>query len=261
MDPTRHGLVVLGWSLLHHLRVDSMNRMYHALRKLFRQGKNTRRAASPAQSSLHVEVLEDRVVPAANSDFRGLIGLDTVQALYPYRGTGYTVAVLDTGINYNLSSLGGGIGPGHRVLYGYNFLNNTTNALDDNGHGTFLAGEIGNSDPNLPGIAPSVQFVDLKVLDSNMNGSWTAIDNALKWVIQNQQAYNIVALNLSFASVNYLTDSFTTLETEFTTLKNMGVFTAVASGNNFAVYNSQPGLAYPAVDPDVVSVGATWADR
>ena len=34
---------------------------------------------------------------------------------------------------------------------------------------------------------------------------------------------------------------------------------AVASGNNFATYNSTPGLAYPAVNPDVVSVGATWA--
>ena len=151
------------------------------------------------------------------------------------------------------------MGPGHRVVYGYNFVNNTTNALDDNGHGTFLANMIGSSNPSDPGIAPKVQFADLKVLDSNMNGPWTAIDNALQWVIANKSTYNIVAVNLSLGSGNYTSDQFNFLENDLANLKSMGVFIAAASGNNFAGNNSQPGLSYPAVDPDVVSVGATWA--
>src|SRR5262249_43281354 len=43
------------------------------------------------------------------------------------------------------------------------------------------------------------------------------------------------------------------------TLKDMGVFTAVAAGNRYFTFNSQPGLAFPAINPYVVSVGATWA--
>lgn len=207
---------------------------------------------------LSVEILEDRITPTGN--LQSLLGLNQLQAAFPtVTGAGETVALLDTGINYNLPSLGGGIGPGYRVVYGYNFVNNTTDALDDNGHGTFLANMIGSSNPSDLGIAPNVQFADLKVLDANMNGSWTAIENALAWVIANKTRYNIVAVNMSLGSGDYSSDDYDLLESDIATLKNMGVFIASASGNNFATNGSVPGLAYPAVDPDVVSVGATWA--
>jgi subtilisin family serine protease len=131
--------------------------------------------------------------------------------------------------------------------------------MDDNGHGTFVAGEIGSSSTQYPGVAPDVNLIALKVLDSHNNGSWATIDAGLKWVLAHQAQYKIVAVNLSLGSGNYTTDNFNVLETELANLKKAGIFTAVAAGNDFATYNSQPGLAYPAVDPDVVSVGATWA--
>ncbi len=220
--------------------------------------RNSRAPQKQSSLRLAIEVLEDRIAPVGN--LQSILGLNQLQSAFPtVTGAGYTVALLDTGINYNLASLGGGIGPGHRVVYGYNFVNNTSNALDDNGHGTFLANMIGGSNSSDLGIAPQVQFADLKVLDSNMNGSWTAIENALQWVISNKAQYNIVAVNMSFSSGNYSADDYSLLESYISTLKSMGVFISAASGNNYATYNSQPGLSYPAVDPDVVSVGATWA--
>ena len=36
------------------------------------------------------------------------------------------------------------------------------------------------------------------------------------------------------------------------------IFISVAAGNSYYTYGSAPGLAYPAVSPSVVSVGATW---
>ena len=131
--------------------------------------------------------------------------------------------------------------------------------MDDNGHGTVVAGIIGSSNPNDPGIAPDVNLIALKVLDANMNGTWANIDAGLQWVIAHKTQYNIVAVNLSLGSGNYTTDPYDLLETDLANLKALGVFTAVASGNNYYTYGSQQGLAYPAVDPDVVSVGATWA--
>jgi Subtilase family len=214
-------------------------------------------APSTRRAHLAIESLEQRLAPSASSDFRGIIGLDAAQAAYPYRGQGYSVAILDTGINYNDPNLGGGWGK--RVIAGYNFVNNTSDPMDDNGHGTFVAGEIASSSTLYPGIAPDVNLIALKVLDANADGTWANIDAGLKWVIAHQAQYHIVAVNLSLGAGNYTADIFSLLETELATLKQDGIFTAVASGNDFATDGSTPGLDYPAVDPDVVSVGATWA--
>jgi len=244
-----------------------MQRIYGALRNLFRGDKDASRSQSATPSApgnadkrtvkLLVETLEDRVTPAG--DFRSVIGLDAVQSLYPYQGQGYTVAILDTGIDYNNTALGGGFGAGKRVIAGYDFINNDADPMDDHGHGTHLAGIIGSSAPALLGVAPKVNFVALKVLDSTNNGTWSAVDSALQWVISHQQQYNIVAVNLSLGSGNYTSNPYTLLESGFSTLKSMGVFTSVAAGNRFFTYNSEPGVGYPSVSPNVVSVGATWA--
>jgi Subtilase family/Bacterial Ig domain len=239
---------------------------WNKLRRWLRGPTEPLRARRPGRARLAIEILEDRLVPSGvaapaaqgdSSDFRGIINLPAAVASYPYRGDGYSVAILDTGVNYNLSDLGGGWG--HRVVAGWNFVNNTSDPMDDNGHGTFVAGEIASSSSLFPGVAPDVNLIALKVLDASNTGTWANIDAGLKWVIAHRAQYHIVAVNLSLGSGNYTTDSFNLLETEFAALKNAGVFSAVASGNNFATGNSVPGLAYPAVDPDVVSVGATWA--
>ena len=227
-----------------------------ALRTWFRRdGKSSRRPSR--HPKLDVELLEERLAPAG--DFRSVIGADAVQSLYPYRGTGYTVAILDTGIDYNHADLGSGFGAGKRVVAGYDFINNDADPMDDNGHGTHLAGIIGSSNAASPGIAPDVHFIALKVLDANMNGNWTAIDNALQWVIAHKTQYNIVDINLSLGSGNYTTNPYNLLDNDFATLKSLGVFTSVASGNRYYTYNGQPGLSYPSISPNVVSVGATWA--
>ena len=228
-----------------------------ALRTWFRgHVESLRRSAAPRQWRLVIELLEDRLAPTA-STFQSVIGLPQVQASYPYNGAGYSVAILDTGIDYNDTDLGGGFGAGHRVIAGWNFVANNANPMDDNGHGTNIAGIIGSSNPNNPGIDPDVNFIDLKVLDANNVGTWSNIDQGLQWVIAHKTQYNIVAVNLSLGSGNYSSDQFNLLENDLANLKALGIFTAVSAGNGYAP-GSVPGLAYPAVDPDVVSVGATW---
>src|SRR5476649_1555328 len=130
-----------------------MRRILHALRTWFRGDRPFSRRPIVNRRP-RIELLEDRLAPAG--DFRSVIGLGAAQTAYPYRGTGYTVAILDTGIDYNDADLGGGFGAGKRVVAGYDFVNNDANPMDDNGHGTHLAGIIGSSNPNAPGIAPDV---------------------------------------------------------------------------------------------------------
>ena len=40
-----------------------------------------------------------------------------------------TVAVIDTGVDYNNPALGGGFGPGDKVIAGYDFADDTTNPM------------------------------------------------------------------------------------------------------------------------------------
>ena len=183
------------------------------------------------------------------------INLPQVDAAYPnLNGAGYAVAIIDTGIDYNNSNLGGGWG--NRVIAGWDFVNNDANPMDDNGHGTHVAGIIGSSDATYGGVAPNVNFIALKVLDANGSGSFGNVELALQWVVSHQAQYNIVAINMSLGAGNYTVNPYTFLDDEFTSLKNQGVFIALAAGNS---YSSQQGLAFPAIDPLGVAVGAVYS--
>ena len=249
----------------------------------------------PPVARLAVETLEDRLVPSSpstndalyqlwrqqtfhvddvrvatassvaaqvsaptNASFGSLIGLPSAFTNTPYRGDGYSVAVIDTGIDYNNPNLGGGFGPSHRVIAGWNFVNNSADPMDDNGHGTHVAGIIGSSNGSYSGVAPNVNLIALKVLDSTGSGTYGNVQSALDWVVANQAKYHIAAVNLSLGAGNYTVNPYTFLDTDFNALKNDGVFISVAAGNNFFTNNSAVGLDYPSVDPLVVSVGAVY---
>ena len=60
-----------------------------------------------------------------------MIGLDRVRAEYGFTGSDQTVAVIDSGVAYDHLALGGGYGPGHRVVGGYDFAEGDNNPYDD----------------------------------------------------------------------------------------------------------------------------------
>jgi subtilisin family serine protease len=86
----------------------------------------------------------------------------------PVTGTGMTVAILDTGIDYTHADLGGCFGPGCRVRGGYDFVNDDADPIDDNGHGTHVAGIVA-ANGTLRGVAPGAQLLAYKVLSA---GGW-----------------------------------------------------------------------------------------
>jgi minor extracellular serine protease Vpr len=95
-----------------------------------------------------------------------------------YDGTGVKVAVIDTGIDYNHPDLGGCFGSGCRVVAGFDFVGDEymgpdthmprpdSDPMDQNGHGTHVAGIIGAraaSEQGVTGVAPGVTFLAYKV--------------------------------------------------------------------------------------------------
>ncbi|MCB0310589.1 MAG: S8 family serine peptidase, partial [Bdellovibrionales bacterium] len=159
------------------------------------------------------------------NDTASLIRLNEARSAFGYTGSGYTVAIVDTGIDYNHPGLGGGFGAGKRVIAGFDFANNDSDPMDDHGHGTHVAGIVGSSSSSLKGVAPDCNFVALKVLKSDGTGEGTATENALKWIITNRTKYNIVTVNMSlgFGATPFSSSHSDFLDDEFSTLKSANV--------------------------------------
>jgi len=114
-----------------------------------------------------VHIVKDRFLHLTESV--GLIEADTVwQQLdaqdQKITGEGVTVAVLDSGVDYTRTELGGCFGEGCRVKGGYDYMNDDDDPMDDQGHGTHVAGIIGASG-STNGVAPNVDFFAYKICD------------------------------------------------------------------------------------------------
>jgi hypothetical protein len=86
------------------------------------------------------------------------------------------IAILDTGVDLDHPEFAG------RLLPGFNFINNTPNVDDDNGHGTAVAGLAaaeGNNNEGMAGIAWQAQLLPYKVFNSLGQGPASAVANAL----------------------------------------------------------------------------------
>ena len=228
-----------------------------------------------------IEDLEERRMLAFAS-YAQLVEQDAAVAAYPkINGTGTTVAVIDTGIDYKLPILGGAFGGGvtskNKVIGGYDFYQNDGDPMDTDGHGTDVASVIA-ANPftfngvSYQGVAPGAKLVALRV-GTEDDITDTNIDKALQWVIKNYKSYKISVINMSLGSGSY-TDSETEspLSDDLATLKKLGIFVTAASGNSNDQQSgpiSQDGIAFPAADPNVFAVGAvdssdvitTWSQR
>lgn len=110
-----------------------------------------------------------RAVPndAFYSDMWSLTQIQMEDA-WDVAGTSPTkVAVIDSGVNYNHEDLPIDIERGN------DYINDDSEPMDDNGHGTHVAGTIGaiwNNATGISGINPQVDLLAIKVLDADGNG-------------------------------------------------------------------------------------------
>ncbi|PAX51879.1 putative Ig domain-containing protein [Brunnivagina elsteri] len=190
-----------------------------------------------------------------------LINLDDFQADTRFaniKGQGYTTVIIDTGIDLDHPFFGAdnnNDGIADKIIYQYDFADKDNNASDKNGHGSHIASIAAN-------IAPNANIIALKVFKDNGAGYFSDLEAALQWVNQNADTYNIASVNLSVGdSQNWSTaNARYGIGDELAAIASQNIIIAAAAGNNFYQFNSNPGLAYPAADPNTISVGAIWAD-
>ena len=140
--------------------------------------------------------------------------------------TNVVVAVIDSGVNAGHPDLAANMWKNTDGSTGWNFLTNTNNPADDNGHGSMVAGvlgAVGNNGVGVVGVNWNTRIMALKFLDSRGNGSNTNAAKALQWaadrgakVINNSYGCNCKDRMLQDA-VGYA--------------HNRGSFVVVAAGN------------------------------
>ncbi|UCF07299.1 MAG: S8 family serine peptidase, partial [Thermoplasmata archaeon] len=116
-------------------------------------------------------------VPLIKADY---VWLEENETGHSITGKDVLVSVIDSGIDYTHPALGGGFGPGFRVIGGWDYINNDSDPIDDWWHGTHVAGIIGANGTKV-GVAPDVEFLAYKVFDAGGGGgSWSNVITAIE---------------------------------------------------------------------------------
>lgn len=156
------------------------------------------------------------------------------------RGSGITVAVIDTGISPvpDLNDT--------KLVEGYDFVNDRVDAFDDNGHGTHVAGTIAQSTNNsygVAGVAYEASLMPLKVLSAGGGGTTSDIAEAIKFAADN--GADVINMSLGGGGESKL------MQEAIDYAYNKGVAIIAAAGNA-----NQNSASYPARYPHVLGVSA-----
>jgi|GEM_PF-6842506 len=178
------------------------------------------------------------------------------------KGKGETVCVIDTGIADHTALSG-------KVLDEYcycsvsgdpgccpNGQQQDSDANDNNGHGTHIAGIIASSDATYKGIAPDAKLVGIKVCDGSGYCAGSDIIAGIEWCTENSSLYNISVISISIGGASY-SDYCDTVSQAMTDAINnavgKGIAVSIASGNNG--YTNK--IAWPSCVENATAVAAT----
>ena len=152
------------------------------------------------------------------------------------------VAVVDTGVYASHPDLAGKV-----LSTGWDFVGNSSDATDQNGHGTAVAGTIApdaNNNIGVVGVAWANQILPVRVLDASGSGYFSTISQGITYAAN----HGARIINLSLGG----TSSSQTLQDAINYAWSKQCIVVAAAGNNG---NSTP--CYPAACNNVVSVAAT----
>ncbi|MBA2263554.1 MAG: cell wall-binding repeat-containing protein [Chloroflexi bacterium] len=159
-------------------------------------------------------------------------------------GGSNVIAVLDTGVQYDHPDLAG------RLLAGYDFVNDDTDASDDNGHGTWVSGIVAanaNDGYGIAGVSWSDKILPVKIMNREGTGSTADLLAAITWSAD--QGADVI--NLSVGGFPYSQLMQDAVNDAF----SKGAVLVGAAGNNRRQENF-----YPASFDNVISVSATQVD-
>lgn len=179
-------------------------------------------------------------------------------------GTGETICVIDTGIDFS-----------HPALIGKNKTCNiycnpngdacteSCSVTDLNGHGTHVAGIAAASGP-ITGVAPGASLIGVKVF-SGTSGNDTTVQsmaNGIDWCVDNSEEYNISVITMSigtssptlYSSYSNCQSASSTLDNSISNAVSKNISMTIASGND----GNWTHISLPACMPDAIPVGDVY---
>jgi serine protease len=166
---------------------------------------------------------------------------------------GITIAVLDTGIAYRNDGTHFRRSPDFaagQFVKGYDFVDHDSAPLDENGHGTHVAGTIAEKTNNgigLVGLAYRAKLMPVRVLDRNGSGQAGDISRGIHFAIAH--GANVINMSFNFGCGK----NVPSIDEELRNAYRHGVVTVASIGN----LGSEACVSPPATGPHVIGVGGT----
>jgi len=211
-----------------------------------------------------ISIREDKRVHAFLSETIPLVNADDAWLL-GYNGSGKTVCIVDTGIDYTHPALTGKVVAQHCYCLGNsgprgccpNNNEEDTNAMDDDGHGTHVAGIVASNDSTYMGVAPGVDLMAVKVLDDKGEGYTSDVIAGIDWC--SGQGADVITISIGSDCVVYPQYCYAVYcdnEADSQAANNAvdaGAVVTIATGNE----HSTSLISSPACASKVIAVGAT----
>lgn len=216
--------------------------------KVVREAKTLKALECSRGAASTLGLQEDIKMTAMDIGANNQIRADLVQAS-GNTGVGRKVVVLDTGYNYNHPELNSS------YLGGKNFVN-SNDPMDDNGHGSHVAGIItaDGVSPSAKGVAPGTGIIAGKVLDASGSGYFSNTVAAIYWAVDGPDGipntvddFNADAISLSLGSSppytynGFCDNVMPDMTTAIKYAVDRGVVVVVAAGNSGSSGVSIPG--------------------
>lgn len=186
---------------------------------------------------------------------------------YSVTGGGVGLAIVDSGIHPHSDVAS-------RII-GWKDIVNPANAtpVDENGHGTHVAGIAGGNSASANsggysasfyGVAPGANLIGVRVLNASGVGYVSDVVAGIDWCIANKSAYNIRVMNVSLGHPVYERYTTDPLCLAVERAYQAGIVVVVAAGNRGRSVPTNPdgpaafgNIDSPGNDPFVITVGAT----
>jgi subtilisin family serine protease len=187
--------------------------------------------------------------------------------------TSVTVAIIDTGVDYNHPDLAGNIwsNPGEVAgdgidndgngyvddVRGWDFVDNDNAPMDPNGHGTHVAGiiaAVGDNNRGVTGVCWTANLMILRAFDAFGGATTATIIDAMEYARNYAVTNNAkVVINASYGGPDFAQFEYN----EISNLNTAGILLVAATGNESANSDSTP--RYPASYslPNIIAVAAT----
>ena len=179
----------------------------------------------------------------SQTKYQNLIEFDNMTGT----GKGIRVCIVDSGIDKSHDDL-----EGINLVGWMDFVNGNSKPYDDHGHGTSMAGIL-VANGWIEGIAPNVELLVAKALQSNGSGSDSDVVEAIDWCVENNA--HIISLSLGGApgALPFFLQSGRDSGDAANDAIDKGIVVVAAAGNDGQ--DDDGDVASPASETAVIAVG------